>query len=243
MRSLVVLSTVLALAVSAATTASATASLTSSFCSHNQDTLYINGTVQMQETYALCMDVGSLSYRREDAAYTPSTNLVSLFFNNTLYKYQTYMGNGSAVAETCTMTKSPVPTTPESMPFSFILVDTEARVTGEQLVAGREAVRWEHLRPAGNHGVFHTPAENMNWFATKAATFEQAGNLALTQCIQHYGAHPGDKGNYTMSVGQRDYYHKAGAYVTPAPAERLQLPAGIQCTAPPQGGRDTMWLF
>jgi hypothetical protein len=223
----------------AATTVSAGSpppALAPSFCAHMQDTLLINGTAVRHETYALCMDVARLAFRREDAIAggAPSAQ-VSLFVNKTIYRYKRHADGANASG--CTFRLLPSSAAPTKIPFSFILIDAVADDNGMRLVHGRMTNDWEHQRPARKSGAFRFPAEDMNWFVTQAAPKE----LAMTRCAERYDKRPGDGGTATLSVGARDYFH--GPYAAPAAPAEFDLPAGLQCKPEAHGEEVLQWLF
>lgn len=210
-------------------TASAAPTAANSFCADMSDSLYLNKTVVQQMNYSLCMDVPSLSWKREDADPAfPGKNVVQIFANNRFAKI-----TNTAEGPNCTYYDAPQPASPTDMPFVFIVIDSDATNNGTKTWEDEQCTWYNHFRPA-QHGAISVPAENMNWLVDPSRN----GALALSDCIQHYGVHPGDGGNSTTSQGMRNYF--AGDYTpAPLPDDTFKLPAGMSikdCTKiePPQ---------
>jgi hypothetical protein len=169
------------------------------FCADVKETLSVNGTIQSQNGYQLCMNTAILEWKRtnEDGSFQ-LLNVV-----NTLY---TINARGE-----CTYSKQPIPADASQLPFSMVKIDEGAHEdgTGDSPGSGIPSTIYYHDRKSHvSEGVTY-PEEMMYWYVTPGTQRVEPGPipdiLIESVCKQVYDVFPGDGGTSTVQYGNRDF--------------------------------------
>lgn len=153
---------------------------------------------------------------------SPSPHLLSSTADNASREYT--LGTDAAGSVVNCTVRTVDPYTAVDMPFSFVLVDDEAAVSGQVSIDGVTADDWLHYRPVHATGPVHFPDEYMHWYVA----VDDARELR-TDCVQYYDNTPGDGGNSTVSHGMRDYSRDFDA-AAGADWALYAPPDGVTCT-------------
>ena len=210
-----------------ATTAAATTSpnVVDTFCSDIVETLKINGKVERTDSFKLCMDVKSLSWRRDDVVGDMTRS--QIFANSNITMVYEVFFDDKMKAINCTSIPPRSPTTANDLPFRFAQLDALASLNATTKVDGVEALDYRHMRPAKKVGPGFLPAEDMNWLISKEVT-DNAQDLLQTSCVETV------KGEGT-SDGIRNFQKK---YTRDIPTGTFEVPQGVKCVPakPPKMG-------
>ena len=211
-------------AVDSTAAMAAPVSAVDAFCSNMHDYLLVNDTVKTEQHYKLCMDVASLSWKRDEVE-GPNKGMSVIFDGSKNVAYHLTAPDAATGRRNCSAVPG-APASPAQLPFDFIAVDATAKKTDAPTsLDNRTAELWESARAA--HAPF--PAEDMRWYlSTPDAQHKQ--DMLQTDCVQRYGTRPGDSGNATKSVGTRDFSNE---YMRGVPAGTFEPPAGVHCASPP----------
>lgn len=122
----------------------------------------------------------------------------------------------------------PPPTGTHSLPWSFVVVDTNATFnrTEHNYDGFKDVGVWYHQRPARHVGPGMIPAQEMEWRIENTSTTAEKEFLSST-CIQS-AFPPSPPG--LMQSGVRDFH---GNYTTPAPAGSFSPPDVSKCKVAP----------